>query len=46
MIAEQLKEMMANWNKTEAVAREAYPDANDEEIYQMTARSLSKSLGL
>lgn len=46
MSASSIKEMMDNWAKTEADARAANPDASDEQIYQMTADAMSKSLGL
>lgn len=46
MSAADLKEMIDNWSKTEAAARAANPSATAEEIYQMTAAAMSKSLGL
>jgi hypothetical protein len=46
MSAEQLKEMMDNWTKTEAAARAAHPSANNEQIYQMTKEAMNKSLGM
>lgn len=44
--AEALKEMMDNWNKVEAAVRAAYPSAGNEDIYQITAATMNKSLGL
>lgn len=46
MIAEQIKEMMGNWNKAEAAVREAFPAATDEQVFQMTSAAMNKSLGL
>lgn len=46
MSTERIKEMMSNWNKTEAVVRNANPAATEEQIYQMTAAAMNKSLGL
>lgn len=44
--AEAIREMMDNWNKVEAAVRAAYPTAGDEDIYQITAATMNKSLGL
>ena len=46
MNAAQIKEMMDNWNKTEAAVRAAFPSADAETVYQMTAAAMNKSLGL
>ncbi|WP_175725133.1 hypothetical protein [Burkholderia ambifaria] len=46
MNAAQIKEMMDNWNKTEAAVRAACPAASDEQVYQLTAAAMNKSLGL
>lgn len=46
MTAAHIAEMMSNWNKTEAAVRAAYPDASAEQVYQMTAAAMSKSLGM
>lgn len=46
MSAADIKQMMSNWNKTQEAARAANPGATDEQIYEMTAAAMSKSLGL
>lgn len=46
MMIAQLKEMMDNWNATEAAARAAYPNATEERIYQLTKAVINNSLGL
>lgn len=46
MSATQIKEMMDNWNKVEAAVRSAYPGADEEAVYQITAAAMNKSLGL
>ncbi|WP_447639546.1 hypothetical protein [Pandoraea norimbergensis] len=46
MTAEHIKEMMDNWNKTQDAVRAQFPDASDEQVYQMTAAAMNKSLGL
>ncbi|SEU40487.1 hypothetical protein SAMN03159335_06322 [Burkholderia cepacia] len=46
MDAAQIKEMMENWNNTEAAVRAAYPTASDERVYLLTAAAMNKSLGL
>lgn len=42
--AQALAEMLANWTKTEAAVRAAYPAADDEQVYQITAAAMNKSL--
>jgi hypothetical protein len=44
--ASDLREMMHVWNHIEAKAREWFPDATEEEIYQITKRAFDHSLGL
>lgn len=46
MFADQIKEMLDNWNKAEAAARAAFPGADAETIYQLTAAAMNKLLGL
>jgi hypothetical protein len=46
MSAENIKEMLDNWDKTADAARAANPAATEEQIYQMTAAAMNKSLGL
>jgi len=41
-----LAEMMAGWNTIEAAAKEQFPGASPEEIYQTTASAMNRALGL
>lgn len=41
-----IEEMMNVWNKTIAAAKAAYPNATEEEIYQITKSAMNKSLGM
>ena len=44
--AQAIAEMMAAWNKVEALAREQHPTATDEQIYSLTKSVMDKSLNL
>jgi hypothetical protein len=46
MFAKDIQEMMDNWNKTEAAVRAAYPNATDEQVFQISSAAMKKSLGL
>lgn len=46
MSADDIKEMMKNWNDTEAKVRATFPNATEEEVFQTTKAAMSKSLGL
>jgi len=43
---EAIAEMMSAWNKVEAAAREQFPSASDEEIYQITKGAMNEWLNL
>lgn len=44
--AKDLLEMINGWNLIEKRAREQFPNATDEEIYQITNSTFRYSLGL
>ena len=44
--AQDLTEMMAAWAKIEAAAAEQFPNATDEERYQIVSGAFAKSLGV
>ena len=46
MSAAAIQEMMNNWNKIEANVRAAYPDADAEQVYQLTKTAMNASLGM
>ena len=43
---ETIREMLAAWTKIEAAAREQFPAATTEEIYQIVAGAMSKAVGI
>lgn len=44
--AQLIAEMMAAWIKIEAAAREQFPSATQEEIYQIARGAMNHSLNL
>lgn len=44
--ADDIREMLSAWNKIQSAARRQFPQANDEEIYRLTAGAMNHSLGL
>ena len=44
--AEALKEMMDGWNKIMAAAREQFPTATEEELYQIAKGAMNHALGI
>jgi len=45
MNAAAIQEMMNNWEKIESNVRAALPSATAEQVYQLTAAAMNKSLG-
>lgn len=46
MNAAHIAEMISNWTKIENTVRENFPEATDEQVYQMTKQAMNSSLGL
>lgn len=44
--AEALKEMMEGWNKIMAAARQQFPNATEEELYQIAKGAMNYALGI
>lgn len=44
--AQDLQEMMSGWNKIMAAAREQFPDASEEKLYQIAKGAMQHTLGL
>lgn len=44
--AEALKEMMEAWNKIMTAAREQFPTASEEELYQIAKGAMNHALGI
>ena len=44
--AQDLQEMMNGWNKIVAAARQQFPAASEEEIYQITKGAMQHTLGI
>lgn len=44
--AEAMKEMMEAWNKIMAAARQQFPKATEEELYQIAKGAMNHALGL
>jgi histone H3/H4 len=42
--AKDILEMMNAWNKIQAAAREQFPNASEEEIYQITKDAMRHAL--
>jgi len=42
--ADDIAEMMNAWNKVQAAARKQFPDASEEEIYQITKDTMNAAL--
>lgn len=43
--AEAIKEMMEGWNKIMEAARQQFPGASEEELYQITKGAMNHALG-
>ena len=46
MTANQIAEMLKNWNAIVSKVRAAHPSASDEAVFQIAAQAMNKSLGL
>lgn len=44
--ASDIREMLAGWNKIQSAARRQFPDADEQEIYRLTAGAMNHALGL
>ena len=44
--AEALKEMMEGWNKIMEAARQQFPAATEEELYQIAKGAMNHALGI
>jgi len=44
--AEAISELMAAWNKIMDAARAQFPDANDEELYQIAKGAMDHAVGI
>jgi len=44
--AEAMKEMMEGWNKIMAAAREQFPEASEDELYQIAKGAMNHALGI
>lgn len=44
--ADSMKEMMANWDRIVAAAKEQNPGASDEAIFHIASAAMNKSIGL
>ena len=44
--AQDLQEMMSGWSKIVAAARQQFPAASEEEIYQIAKGAMRHTLGL
>jgi hypothetical protein len=44
--AQNLEEMMNNWNKIERAAHQQFPGATAEELYEICKAAMNRSLGL
>lgn len=45
-LATDLAQMMGAWDRIAAAARREFPNASDEELYQITAGAMNHALGL
>lgn len=45
-LADDIREMMAVWERIGAAVREKFPGASDAQVYRLTAGAMKRSLGL
>lgn len=45
-VAETIQEMMEAWNKIMAAAREHFPNANEDELYNIAKNAMDKAVGI
>ena len=44
-LAQVMSELMAGWNKIESAAKEQFPNATKEELYEITKSAMCYALG-
>jgi len=44
--AASLKEMMQNWNQIVAAVRAEFPNATDDEVFEIAKSAMNRSLGI
>ena len=44
--AEALKEMMEVWNKIMEAARQQFPNATEDELYQIAKSAMNRAVGI